>query len=139
MDICCFNRPFDNQSSQKIYLETEAKLFIQRKIKDGIFKIVWSYILDYENMANPNIEARESIKKWENIASDIIFASDRIVENGKRLYKNGFGKKDALHIACAIEAKAQYFITVDKGILKKKNIEYDIIIINPIEFAIMKD
>ena len=36
MDMCCFNRPFDEQVQQKIYLETEAKLFIQRKIKDGI-------------------------------------------------------------------------------------------------------
>ena len=32
MDLCCFNRPFDDQSQPRIYLETEAKLFIQRKI-----------------------------------------------------------------------------------------------------------
>jgi len=35
MDLCCFNRPFDDQSQPRVYLETEAKLFIQRKIKDG--------------------------------------------------------------------------------------------------------
>jgi len=31
LDNCCLNRPFDDQIQQRIYLETEAKLFIQRK------------------------------------------------------------------------------------------------------------
>jgi hypothetical protein len=30
LDNCCFNRPFDNQSQLKIYLETQAKLAISR-------------------------------------------------------------------------------------------------------------
>ena len=29
---------------------------------------------------------------------------------------------DALHVACAIELKCDYFLTVDKGILKKADI-----------------
>ena len=44
MDLCCFNRPFDDQSQPRIYLETEAKLFIQRKIKDGEIELAWSYM-----------------------------------------------------------------------------------------------
>ncbi|MBW1650047.1 MAG: PIN domain protein [Deltaproteobacteria bacterium] len=139
MDMCCFNRPFDNQSQQKIYLETEAKLFIQRKIKDGVFDIAWSYMLDYENAANPNINAKQSIQKWESIASQIIFVSGEIIAYAEKLHKNGFGKKDSLHIACGIEIKAKYFLTVDKNILKKRNVVNDIIIINPIEFITMED
>ncbi|MFZ3115003.1 MAG: hypothetical protein WA133_13160 [Syntrophales bacterium] len=61
MDLCCFSRPFDDQSQPRIYLETEAKLFIQRKIKDGEIELAWSYMLDYENSANPDIDARSSI------------------------------------------------------------------------------
>jgi len=30
LDICTFNRPFDDQNQLKIKLETEAKLFIQQ-------------------------------------------------------------------------------------------------------------
>ena len=40
LDNCCFNRPFDDQGFIKIRLETEAKLFIQEKIKLGEYKIV---------------------------------------------------------------------------------------------------
>jgi len=53
LDNCSFNRPFDDQSQIRIHLETEAKLAIQKKIMDGEFEIVWSYILDYENQQNP--------------------------------------------------------------------------------------
>ena len=139
LDICCFNRPFDNQSHQKIYLETEAKLFIQRKIKDGIYNVVWSYILDYENTANPNIEAKQSIQKWESLASQIVLVSQGIIACARKLQGNGFGIKDSLHIACGIEIKAKYFLTVDKNILKKRNVVNEIVILNPVEFITMED
>jgi hypothetical protein len=50
---CSFNRPFDDQTQMKIRLETEAKLFIQNVILNGEVELVWSYILDFENSANP--------------------------------------------------------------------------------------
>ena len=31
LDNCCFNRPYDDQEQIAIYLETQAKLFIQSK------------------------------------------------------------------------------------------------------------
>jgi hypothetical protein len=68
LDNCCYNRPFDNQKFIKIKLETEAKLFIQEKIKSGEYNIVWSYILDFENSVNPFEERKETIKYWKSIA-----------------------------------------------------------------------
>jgi hypothetical protein len=35
LDNCCFNRPFDDQSSLTVRLETEAKLAIQEMIREG--------------------------------------------------------------------------------------------------------
>lgn len=49
LDNCVFNRPFDDQSNIKILLDAEAKLKIQENIRLGIYELVWSYILDYEN------------------------------------------------------------------------------------------
>ena len=49
LDNCCFNRPYDNQSHLRIRLESEAKLKIQEEIRSGAYKLIWSYILDYEN------------------------------------------------------------------------------------------
>jgi len=41
-----------------------------------------------------------------------------------------------LHIACAISLKCQYFLTVDKGILKKTKEYPEIKIADPINFII---
>ena len=47
--------------------------------------------------------------------------------------KLGLRQKDGVHIACAIEAGADYFITTDKKILNK-NVG-DILLANPIKFV----
>ena len=61
LDNCCFNRPFDDQSSLTIRLETEAKLHVQDLIQIGQLSLGWSYVLNYENAANPYNERRQEI------------------------------------------------------------------------------
>lgn len=61
LDNCCFNRPFDDQSQIRIMLEAEAKLRIQDDILGKKFELVWSYILEAENTANPFEERRKAI------------------------------------------------------------------------------
>lgn len=65
LDNCCYNRPFDDQSQIRIHLETQAKLYIQSKIREGTYDLVWSYILDYENGKNPYEEKRLAIAPWK--------------------------------------------------------------------------
>lgn len=40
LDNCCFNRPFDNQNQLKIYLESQAKLYVQHKILEREYNLV---------------------------------------------------------------------------------------------------
>jgi len=134
LDNCCFNRPFDDQGSMKIFLETQAKMMIQSYIRDNTFSLLWSFILDYENSANPDEMVMEEIKSWRSKAKDIIKLDEKIMKLAVSLTDKGFGKKNALHIACASQAKADFFITVDKGIIKRANRVKGIKIINPIEF-----
>lgn len=129
-----FNRPFDNQTDFKILLESEAKLKIQEHIRFGLYELVWSNILDYENSKNPFRERREQIGKWQKYANVDIEADDSVIELAKSLNQLGLKNFDALHIACAITAKADYFLTTDKGILKKSPMISDIQIKNPIDF-----
>jgi len=49
LDLCCFNRPYDDQGQVRIRLETEAKLVLQQKVRDGACELLWSSILDYES------------------------------------------------------------------------------------------
>jgi hypothetical protein len=134
LDNCAFNRPFDDQSQLRIRLESEAKLEIQAQIRDGALKLVWSYILDYENEANPFPERRWRIGEWREFATRTIVESENLLAVGKGLVPKGLKKIDSLHLACALEGKSELFFTTDDGILKKRNLIEGIKILNPVEF-----
>ena len=64
LDLCCFNRPFDDQSQLLVRLQTEAKLAIQESIRNGDHALVWSGILDLENADNPDSARKSAIAEW---------------------------------------------------------------------------
>ena len=136
LDNCCFNRPYDEQNMLTVRLETEAKLHIQSAIRDKQYALAWSYILDYENAANPLEERRTEIQKWEALADIYAVATPAILAMMEKLVAIGIKPKDALHIACAKELDCQYFLTVDKGILRKAQRIAQIQILNPIDFVV---
>jgi predicted nucleic acid-binding protein len=133
LDNCCFNRPFDNQEQAKVRLETEAKLHIQDEILGGKYQLVWSFILEYENSKNPFEDRRLSIIAWKNIAVVHRVANEAIIAFAEKIQGLGIKPKDALHIACAVECRADYFLTTDKKLLNTE-IE-EIKIRNPLEFV----
>ena len=134
LDNCCFNRPFDDQSQLRILLEAEAKLRIQENIRSGTFELVWSYILDYENNQNPFRERREQIIKWRAYSDEDIEECKEILNIAGMMMKHGIKKIDSLHLACAIKANTDYFLTTDDGIIKKAIPIQNIQILDPIGF-----
>ncbi|MDR2145259.1 MAG: PIN domain-containing protein [Tannerella sp.] len=135
LDNCCFNRPYDDQTHLIIRLESEAKLFVQKEIQNGQFELVWSYILDYENFYNPYKERRNAIAAWRKLSIYDVDESGEILDYAREIGNKGIKKKDALHLACAIQAKCHYFLTTDKKLLKSKF--ENIITINPLDFVKM--
>jgi len=129
-----FNRPFDSQTKLLIRQETEAKLHIQQRIKENKLKLVWSYILDYENSFNPFIEKREAISLWKNEAFVAIQETEELIKEAIMLMELGIKSKDALHLASALSARADYFITTDISFLKKTEGIKNIGCINPVNF-----
>jgi predicted nucleic acid-binding protein len=101
-----------------VYLETQAKLAVQQMIKEDRLELIWSDVLDYENNRNPFMERSSKISEWAELAALSVPTDDDVVELGNKLCAYGLKKMDALHIASAITAETDYFITVDKGILK---------------------
>lgn len=134
LDNCCFNRPYDDQSQLGIRLESDAKLYIQDRIRKGDIELSWSYVLEYENSLNPYDERRLEIALWRPLAQKDVTESQELLDLMRRYVKLGFKPLDALHISSAVISKCEYFITVDKGILKKKELICDILIISPIDF-----
>jgi predicted nucleic acid-binding protein len=134
LDNCCFNRPYDNQRNIKIKLEAEAKLYIQQLIRSSKLQLVWSNVLDYENLQNPFEERKLRISSWKKFAINDIEENTEIIKKAIRLNEIGLRKMDALHVSCAIQGQCSYFITTDKGILKKSHVIEEVKITDPIFF-----
>jgi predicted nucleic acid-binding protein len=132
LDICTFNRQFDDQNQLRIKLETEAKLFIQQGIIAGHHELVWSYVLEYENNQNKFDDRRNAIYDWKKIAKIHCTENDKIIEYAEKLNALSIRTKDALHIACGVFTDSDYFITTDKHLF---NLRFnDIRIINSLTF-----
>ncbi|MGJ8656561.1 MAG: PIN domain protein [Akkermansiaceae bacterium] len=134
LDNCCFNRPFDEQNQVRILLETEAKLVVQERIREGSLEFAWSFMMDFENEANPFEERRNSISIWKHLVSTDVSESESVIERAESITKHGIKPKDAGHLACAIEAHCDVFLSTDKGILNKANLISELAIINPVDY-----
>src|SRR4030067_2700722 len=97
LDNCCFNRPYDDQSQLGIRLESDAKLYIQDRIRKGDIELSWSYVLEYENSLNPYDERRLEIALWRPLAQKDVTESQELLDLMRRYVKLGFKPLDALH------------------------------------------
>jgi predicted nucleic acid-binding protein len=118
----------------RIHLEAEAKLQIQAGIFEKEYELVWSYIVEYENMFNPHEERRNAIQKWKKKATTEIIESEKIITMAERYMKQGVKAKDALHLACAAKGNCDYFLTTDDQLLSKKDKIKEVNILNPLDF-----
>lgn len=135
LDNCCFNRPYDIQLQLRISLETQAKLYVQELIKNKKLDLVTSYILRYENEQNPYEIRKRSITEFINKNTTQYVDIDNIESikiKAEEIMKTGIKVKDAYHVACAIEAKSDYFLTTDDRLLKYQTDEVEML--NPIDF-----
>lgn len=119
LDLCCFNRPYDDQSQLRIRLETEAKLSLQEKVRSGACQLVWSAVLDLENSKNPYVEHMRAIAQWRALATSHVPADAKVMALAQPLAEAGVHTFDALHVASAIVGNAALFITTDDRLLKR--------------------
>jgi predicted nucleic acid-binding protein len=133
LDNCCLNRPYDDQANLNVHLEAEAKIYIQNEVLNDTFELAWSFMMDYEIAGNPFSDRQNAFSDWKTIAVVDIDPTIRILNKGIEFNKQNIKRKDALHLACAIEAKCEYFLTTDKKILNKNITE--IKVINPLDFV----
>lgn len=137
LDMCCYNRPYDDQSNFKVSMETQAKIHIQNLIEEGEYDLIGSYTLDYEVSRNPFEMRRNSIIKFINDHIKGYVGKERaeqIKPIAEELMEYGAKEKDAYHVASAIYANCEYFISTDIRLLKRKTDK--IKLVNPIEFVL---
>jgi len=134
LDNCCYNRPFDEQSQLTVRLETVTKLAVQLMMATGVLQYVWSKALDYEISFNPFEQRRDAIKWWKVGAAEYVETTEELILRGEQIEAMGVKPKDALHLASAEKANCDFFLTTDRGILKKVNTLGQMRILTPVQF-----
>jgi len=134
LDNRCLNRPFDDQTQIRIRLETEAKLAIQDLVRSKQLELAWSYMIDFENDVNPFDDRRDAIQKWHSEATVDVDESAEVLALAVSMVSRSVKPVDALHIACAIVAHCDVFLTTDDAILRKMRGASDIMVMSPTEF-----
>ena len=119
IDLCVYNRPFDDQHQPRIAFESHIFLFLMRKVPEGELTTINSFTLEFENSRNPLRERRGKVADLLSLASEYVHYDKHIEERAYQLEQSGLPGIDALHIACAEAAKASYFVTCDDVLIKK--------------------
>jgi predicted nucleic acid-binding protein len=127
LDTSVYNRPFDDQTQPRIWLETLALVVILQMVEAGEVRLVNSSVLRYENSRNP-FPLR---KRWVNRCLRLAVYDQRVLE------KQGLKAIDALHIACAEAAGSEYFLTCDDRVLRRY--QGGIKVLNPVDFVLSVD
>ncbi len=143
LDNCCYNRPFDERSNIKNYLEREAVLLIMQMAyegKSGVpgFRIVGSDVLLKEMRMIPDIEKRRDIELlYRAVISDEIKLNDRIADRAKQIMQQSSIRAfDSLHLASA-EVGADVLLTTDIKFMKAANrMGTSIRVLNPVSFIL---
>ena len=136
LDNCAYNRPYDELTQLTVSLEAQAKLQIQSWIRKGKFELVSSEILMLEISDCPFEVRRKGITEYIKENSSIHVGADnnrKVDETAKEIMLTGVKYKDACHIASALIAKCEYFISTDKRLPKSHSDR--IRLLNPVQFV----
>lgn len=118
-DVCCLNRPFDDQLQMRVRLEAEAVLSILEMADERKLKILGRDIIDDELSQMPDKERREKVELLLTMAALHVSLSQAIERRAAELQKWGLTPLDALHLASAENARAEFLLTTDDDLIRK--------------------
>jgi predicted nucleic acid-binding protein len=136
LDTCVFNRPFDDQTQPRIWLETLALSVIMQMIESRSVVLLSSSVLAYENSRNANVLGRDWIQRCIRLARRHQPVDRDIRNRAEEMERQGFKALDALHIASAEAAGADYFVTCDDRLMRRYRLQGGRLqVCNPVDFV----
>ena len=137
LDVCCLNRPFDDQTQDRIHLESAAVLSILERCSSGQWQMLGSEAIDAEISLGIDAERQRKVTALAALAFNKVMVDDKIKQRAEEITRIGFKPFDALHIACAEAAQADVFLTTDDRLLskaKKNQGKINVIVENPVSW-----
>lgn len=137
LDVCCLNRPFDDQSQDRIRLETEAVLLILARFEIEHWLWMSSEVVLDEILQTRDRNRRRRLLDLNAKADVSLIISDSDFERALELVRQGFGDMDSLHLACAEHNNIDVFLTTDDKLMRKANHlvgQLNVLVANPLKW-----
>jgi predicted nucleic acid-binding protein len=119
LDMCSIHRPLDDKTQLRIQVESEAVLAIISLCESRTYELVSSDALEYEAGRNPHPDRKAYARDVLSHAQRSVELSSEVEERARTYNEVGLKPLDALHLACAVEAGADYLCTCDDRFLRR--------------------
>ena len=138
LDNCCYNRPFDDQSQERIYLESEAILSILKRGEQQQFKILGSPILQLEMNQMRDENKKQKVRNlYQVIHEEITYTKEVKARSTEIMELSKIRSFDALHIAIAESASVNVILTTDDKLEKMASrLDLKVKVQNPLKFVL---
>ena len=135
MDVCCYNRPFDDLTQLRTRLEAEAVLAILSigRIKGWV--LVSSDVVDLELSNMVNLTKRNKVTELCQLAKEKVFTTDMIAKKADELQIFGMKALDNFHLAIVESSDIDFFLSTDDKLVKlASKLSLSVRIANPLEW-----
>lgn len=119
LDNFSLQRPLDSRTSTRVVLEAEAIFGVLTLSESDRIRLVSSEVLLFEIDRDPNTTRQEYALEVLSKVRTFIRLNERVERRAARFVALGIRPLDALHMASAERAGADYFCTCDDRLLKK--------------------
>lgn len=122
LDMCAIQRPLDDQSQVRVRLEAAAILGVLDHCRTGAAGLASSDALTFEAGRNPHPARRAHAEAVLAAATSRLALTPAVEARAGELVAAGLGPLDALHLASAESAGANYFCTCDDRLLRRARV-----------------
>ena len=138
LDNCCYNRPFDDQNQERVYLESEAILLIIKRAEKKEDVIAGSAILDLERERIKDPRRKGKVKELYDITELYVpYTADIRKRSQEIMGQSAIRAFDSAHIASAEAAGAQVMLTTDDKLEKRAaKLNLQVRVMNPIKYML---
>ena len=120
-DMCSLQRPLDDQTQFRVRVESQAVLGMLIMCEVGRIDLIASEALVFEIDANPDAVRRDFAAQVIAKATHFVETDDQIKAQAQKFIAAGIKSLDALHLASAIAAQAEFFCTCDDRLCEKSS------------------
>lgn len=136
LDTCCYNRPYDDQSQDRIHDESEAILSILHRSISNHCEILGSDVLEWEIGRISDPHRRFKVAALYRAADTHVGYDDAIKKRAAEIQSQGAIRSlDSLHIASAEQGDAQIFLTTDDKLIRAcRKLALPMKVLNPVSY-----